>query len=243
MFSFRLSAPRPRRIVVCCLCLAFVFCLIVVVGCEEGAKPGGNIFKGKETIPSDAIVLFDGKDLSRWVKGDGSKAEWIVRDGYATPKGGDIQTKKDFSDCQLHLEFWCPTTPEDMGPERGNSGVFLNGAYEIQILDSHEQGDGIESHGCGAIYDEVRPLVNACRPHGEWQTFDIIFHSPKFDKDGKKTANARFTVLLNGVLIQDNQEAYAPTRNHNDPDVAKGPVQIQDHGHPIRMRNIWIRPL
>jgi len=243
MFSSRLSALYPRRIVVCGLCLALVFCLIVVVGCEEGNKQGGTIFKGEEAIPSDAIVLFDGKDLSQWVKGDASKAEWIVQDGYATPKGGDLQTKKEFGDCQLHLEFWCPTTPVEAGPERGNSGVFLNGVYEIQILDSYEQGDGIESHGCGAIYDEVRPLVNACRPHGIWQTFDIIFRSPRFDAAGKKTENARFTVLLNGVLIQNNAEAVTPTRDHSAPDMAKGPVIIQDHGHPIRMRNIWIRPL
>ena len=214
--------------------------LIVGLCLSATAKP---LFKSRESIPSDAIVLFDGKDLSQWVKGDGSKPEWIIEKGYIQAKGGDIQTKQDFSDCQLHLEFWIPTTPVDMGPERGNSGVFVNGAYEIQILDSYEQGAQIEAHGCGAVYDEKTPLVNATRPHGNWQTFDVIFHSPRFDTAGKKTESARFTVLLNGVLIQDNAEAFAPTRDHSTPDMAKGPVQIQDHGHPIRMRNIWIRPL
>jgi hypothetical protein len=221
-----------------CICL-----LVVLIACNAAVMAAPLFVDQKGAIPADAIVLFDGKDLSQWVKGDGSKAEWIVEKGYCQPKGGDIQTKQDFSDCQLHLEFWIPTTPADAGPERGNSGVFLNNAYEIQILDSWEQGDKIEQHSCGAIYDEVTPLVNANRPHGTWQTYDIIFHSPKFDAAGKKTANARFTVLLNGILIQDNAEAFAPTRYHNTPDMAKGPVQIQDHGHPIRMRNIWIRPL
>lgn len=222
--------------------LTFVCLLFILAACCASVAAAPLFVDQKGTIPADAKVLFDGKDLSQWVRYDGKQPEWILKKGYIQAKGGDLQTKESFGDCQLHVEFWLPLMEGAKGQDRGNSGVFLNAVYEIQILDSYNIPE-VEEHGCGAIYDEKRPLANACRPPKTWQTYDIIFHSPKFDAAGKKSENARFTVFLNGVLIQDNADAPTPTRYHNAPDMAKGPVQIQDHGHPIRMRNIWIRPL
>jgi hypothetical protein len=198
--------------------------------------------------PSDAVVLFDGKDLSKWEDKDGKPAQWKVENGYmeVVAKTGYLSTKDTFGDCQLHVEFSEPTPPHGESQERGNSGVFLMGLYEIQVLDSYENktyADGQAS----AVYGQYPPLVNASRPPGQWQTYDIIFHRPRFDASGNLQHPARVTVLHNGVLVQDNVEPSGPTGHHIRPPYKPGPdklpLQLQDHGNPVRYRNIWIRNL
>ena len=198
--------------------------------------------------PSDAVVLFDGKDLSKWQQQDGSPAKWKVENGYieVVPKTGELRTKEAFGDCQLHVEFREPTPPHGESQERGNSGVFLMGLYEVQVLDSYDNktyADGQAS----ALYGQYPPLVNASRPPGEWQWYDIVFHGPRFDAAGKVLRPARFTVFHNGVLVQDNVELTGPTANGVRPPYKvtpeKLPLGLQDHGNPVRYRNIWIREL
>jgi hypothetical protein len=198
--------------------------------------------------PSDAVVLFDGKDLSGWVSvADGGPAKWKVENGYmeVVAKTGYIATRDAFGDCQLHVEFAEPTPPTGESQERGNSGVFLMGLYEIQVLDSYQNktyADGQAS----AVYGQYPPQVNASRPPALWQTYDIIFHRPHF-KDGKVIHPARVTALHNGVLVQDNVELTGPTAHGQRPPYKPGPdklqLQLQDHGDPVRYRNIWIREL
>ncbi len=198
--------------------------------------------------PSDAVVLFDGKDLSKWAHKDGSAAKWKVENGYAevVAKSGYIYSREAFGDCQLHVEFSEPVPPKGESQERGNSGVFLMGLYEIQVLDSYENktyADGQAS----AVYGQYPPLVNASRPPGQWQTYDIVFHGPRFDKAGKLLRPARETVFHNGALVQDNVELSGPTahgkRPPYEPQPEKLPLALQDHNHPVRYRNIWIREL
>jgi hypothetical protein len=198
--------------------------------------------------PSDAVVLFDGKDLSHWSHKDGSPAKWKVENGYAevVAKTGYIYTREAFGDCQLHVEFAEPVPPKGESQERGNSGVFLMGLYEIQVLDSYENktyADGQAS----SVYGQYPPLVNASRPPGQWQSYDIVFHGPRFDVAGKLTRPAHVTVLHNGVLVQDNVELSGPTEHGQRPPykahAEKLPLGLQDHGNPIRYRNIWIREL
>jgi hypothetical protein len=198
--------------------------------------------------PSDAIVLFDGTDLSAWTTAKGAPAEWAVRDGYMeVVKGkGGIRTKQAFGDCQLHVEWASPAPPAGTGQDRGNSGVFLMDVYEVQVLDSYQSktyADGM----AGAIYGQYPPLVNATRKPGEWQAYDIVFRAPRFDEKGAVVSPARLTVLLNGVLVQDNEELTGPTAHKARPPykahAAKVPVSLQDHAHPVRFRNIWIREL
>ena len=198
--------------------------------------------------PSDATILFDGKDLSKWQQQDGTPAKWKVENGYAevVPKTGELRTKEAFGDCQLHVEFREPTPPHGESQERGNSGVFLMGLYEVQVLDSYENktyADGQAS----ALYGQYPPLVNASRPPGQWQWYDIVFHGPRFDAGGKLLRPARFTVFHNGVLVQDNVELTGPTAHGERPPYKaqpeKLPLALQDHGDPVRYRNIWIREL
>ena len=202
------------------------------------------LYKDSGLIPADAIVLFDGKDLSKFVKcGSNEAPAWKIENGYCEPKGGDICSKQLFADCQLHIDFWVPFMPNNQGQARGNSGVFFMGfIYEIQILDSYELQPGVGD--CGAIYSYTPPMVNACRPPETWQSFDIVFHAPKFDAAGKKTASARVTVFQNGVLIHNNAEIPGPTIDRSTPDAKDaGPIRLQDHGYPVRFRNIWVRSL
>jgi hypothetical protein len=199
--------------------------------------------------PSDAMVLFDGNDLSHWVHSkDGSAAKWKVENGYfeVVPKTGELHSKDSFGDCQLHVEFREPEPPVGEDQDRGNSGVFLMGLYEIQVLDSYNSktyADGQAS----AVYGQYPPLVNASRAPGQWQTYDIIWHGPHFDAAGKLLKPARVTVLHNGVLTQDNVELTGPTGHHVRPPYKPGPdklpLALQDHNHPVRYRNIWIRNL
>jgi hypothetical protein len=196
--------------------------------------------------PSDAIILFDGKDLSQWT-GKNGKAKWKVENGYmeVVKKTGDIKTKDHFGDCQLHIEWQTPTKIEGTGQERGNSGVFLMGYYEIQVLDSYDNLTYPDGQA-GAIYGQTPPLVNACRPPGEWQSYDIVFHAPRF-KEEKLEVPAFITVIHNGVLIHHHKEIIGKTEHKKvgkyTPHDPKGPIMLQDHGNPVRYRNIWIRPL
>ena len=198
--------------------------------------------------PSDAVVLFDGKDLSKWTHKDGSAAKWKVENGYfeVVPKTGYIYTREAFGDCQLHLEFAEPTPPKGEDQDRGNSGVFLQGLYETQVLDSYQSKTYADGQA-GAIYGQYPPLVNASRPPGQWQTYDIVFHGPRFAKDGKLLRPAHETVFHNGVLVQDNVELSGPTAHGERPpykaQAEKLPLALQDHNHPVRYRNIWIREL
>ncbi|MGH9160748.1 MAG: 3-keto-disaccharide hydrolase [Vicinamibacteraceae bacterium] len=199
--------------------------------------------------PSDAIVLFDGKDLSHWVseKGQGA-AGWKVENGYMeVVKGaGGIATKQRFGDSQLHIEWAAPAEVEGESQERGNSGVFLQGVYEVQVLDAYQNETYF--HGtAGSVYKQHAPLVNAARKPGEWQTYDIIFRAPTFDSSGAVTAPAYVTVLWNGVLVQDHVEVKGTTTHQGAPKYeahgAELPLLLQDHGNPVRFRNIWIRKL
>jgi hypothetical protein len=198
--------------------------------------------------PSDAFVLFDGHDLSAWRGEDGSSARWTVRDGYFEVSGGagTIRTAEGFGDCQLHVEWMAPEVVKGDGQERGNSGVYLMGLYEVQVLDSYHNPtypDGQAS----ALYGQYPPLVNASRPPGQWQTYDIVFHAPRFDRAGKLMSPAHVTVLHNGVLVQDDVALSGPTAHQARPPyeahAAKLPLMLQDHGNPVRYRNIWLRPL
>jgi hypothetical protein len=194
--------------------------------------------------PSDAIVLFDGKDLSPWKNENGGDAKWKVEDGVATVNGtGSIITKEEFGDVQLHVEWASPAQVKGEGQGRGNSGVYLQGRYEIQVLDSYTNKTYFNGQA-GAFYLHNAPLVNACRKPGEWQTYDIVFHTPKAASDGKVEPGS-FTVLHNGVLIQDHipVKGDATTAAKFSGVVPKGPLVLQDHGNPVRFRNIWIRPL
>jgi hypothetical protein len=198
--------------------------------------------------PSDAVVLFDGKDLSQWVDKTGqAEPKWKIENGYfEVAKGtGQIATKESFGDCQFHVEWMAPNPPVGKDQDRGNSGVFLMGRYEFQVLDNYNAptyADGM----AGAIYGQYPPQVNATRPPGEWQTYDIAFRAPRFNEDGSVAQPARATVFLNGVLVQDAVELKGPTTHKKLPKYAKhgpAPITIQDHAHPVRFRNIWIRPI
>jgi hypothetical protein len=198
--------------------------------------------------PSDATVLFDGKDLSAWASSkDGSAAKWKVTEGYfeVVPKTGQIQTKQTFGSIQLHVEFREPSPPVGEDQDRGNSGVFLMGLYEIQVLDSYQSKTYADGQA-GAVYGQYPPLVNASRKPGEWQAYDIVFHAPKFGSDGKVEKKGRVTVIHNGVLVQDNVEIQGTTSTETPEyknTAAKGPLALQDHNHPVRYRNVWVREI
>jgi hypothetical protein len=192
--------------------------------------------------PSDALVLFDGRDLSAWKGGE----KWEIADGVATIHGGGITSRQSFGDCQLHVEWAAPAEVKGSGQGRGNSGVYLMGRYEVQILDSYDNATYYDGQ-CAAIYKQYPPLVNACRKPGEWQTYDIVFHRPRFAEDGTVVKKATITVLHNGVLVQDHAELEGATAWDRAPAYEKHPdklpLHIQDHGNPVRFRNIWIREL
>ncbi|MEM1451073.1 MAG: DUF1080 domain-containing protein [Planctomycetota bacterium] len=195
--------------------------------------------------PSDAIVLFDGSDLSGWTKRDGSPAGWKVEDGVmlAVRGQGPVISEAVFQDVQLHVEFATPQAPTGEGQGRGNSGVYLQGRYEVQVLDSFEN-ETYPNGQCGAIYGHHPPLVNASRGPGQWQTYDIVFRAARFDESGAKTSDATITVLHNGVLIQDHATAPKTTAAAMQGEGPEpGPLYLQDHGNPVRYRNVWMRRL
>jgi hypothetical protein len=199
-------------------------------------------------IPSDAVVLFDGKNLDAWASVKGGPAPWIVENGamVVTPRSGYVQTKAAFGDVQLHLEFRTPAEVKGDGQGRGNSGVYFMGLYEVQILDSYNNPTYVNGQA-GAVYKQHIPLANASRPPGEWQTYDIVFAAPRFGPGGVVDTPARLTVFHNGILVQHDVEVKGPT-NHRGypsykPHASKLPLQLQDHSNPIAFRNIWVREL
>ena len=198
--------------------------------------------------PSDAIVLMNGKDLAGWLTESGQPAKWSVRDGYAeiVKDSGTIMTKQKFGDAQLHVEWMSPSPAAGLGQDRGNSGVYLMEQYEVQVLDSYQNRTYADGQAA-ALYGQFPPLVNASRPPGQWQTYDIVFHGPRFDTTGKLLRPARITLLHNGVLVQDNVELTGPTAHQERPPYKAHPeklsIMLQDHGHPVRYRNIWVREL
>ena len=198
--------------------------------------------------PSDAVILFDGKDLSQWTDAKGQPAAWKVENGYmeVVAKTGSIRTAQGFGDCQLHVEWMAPNPPKGEGQDRGNSGVFLMDLYEVQVLDCYNNKTYTDGQA-GALYGQYPPLVNASRPPGQWQAYDIVYEAPRFDSAGKLLKPARMTVFHNGVLVQHAMDLLGPTTNRvRTPYSAhpvKLPISLQDHNHPVRFRNVWIREL
>ena len=195
--------------------------------------------------PPNAFVLFNGKDLSNWTALDGGEPGWTVEDGIlqVVPRAGDIVNTERLTDFYLHLEFRCPDMPDAKGQAKGNSGVFLQGIYEIQVLDSF--GVNIPGTGdCGAFYLQSAPLVNACRPAMEWQTYDIFFRAPRMNDVGEVSEQARATVLQNGIAIHNNVGISGPTGSASSMAVeTSGPLRLQDHKDRVAYRNIWAVPL
>ncbi len=206
-----------------------------------GAGPG--------TAPSDAIVLFDGRNLSQWAhrdaKGAVSASTWAVRDGYFETGKGSLQTRDSFGDVQLHVEWSAPAIVAGHSQDRGNSGVFLMGQYEIQVLDSFNNPTYADGQAA-AMYGQWPPLANVARKPGEWQTYDIVFEAPRFE-NGALVKPAFQTVFWNGVIVHNRKEAIGATVYRNvakyTPHAAELPLMIQDHANPVRFRNIWIRRL
>lgn len=196
------------------------------------------------TPPKNAILLFNNKDVSNWTTREGKPAGWKVQNDvlHVVPGTGDIMTCERLTDFVLHLEFRCPDMPEAKGQAKGNSGVYLQGRYEIQVLDSF--GYAVPGKGdCGAIYDQFAPLVNACKPAMEWQTYDVVFRAPRM-KGTEVLENVRLTVCQNGLVIHNNIQLPGVTGGAIDQNVGEpGPLLLQDHGNLMCFRNIWAMPL
>lgn len=210
-------------------------------------EPTANAFL---TAPSDAIVLFDGKDLSKWKGKDGGAAKWDVKNGVFTVKKGtgDISTVEEFNDFQLHIEWSAPANITGSGQARGNSGIFLQGIYELQVLDNYNNKTYVNGQA-GSIYKQTAPLKNPLRPPGDWNVYDVIYTAPRFKEDSTLFSPARVTVIINGVLVQNNTTITGNTPYIGLPKYhfhKKGPIKLQDHGdpsEPLSFRNIWIRQL
>lgn len=192
--------------------------------------------------PSDAVVLFDGKDLSHW----DNAQNWKVEEGSMVAGKGQVKTKEQFGDCQVHIEWSAPTPPKGSGQGRGNSGVFLMGIYELQVLDSYDN-ETYSDGQAGAIYKQTPPMANAMRKPGEWNAYDIFWTAPRFHEDGSLKSPAYITAMHNGVLILNHFELKGDTPFNRPPiykaHSAKGPIALQDHGNPVRFRNIWVREI
>ena len=218
---------------------------------HDGTRPQPKLVTPGPMVPAppppDAIVLVGaGADRGAWQMMDGAAVTWAMSDGVLETGKGIIRTRAEFTDYQLHVEFATPAVVKGNSQERGNSGVFLNGKFEIQVLDSYNNRtypDGQAS----AMYGQYPPMVNASRPPGEWQSYDIAFTSPRFAAGGKLDTAATVTVLHNGIVVHAGRAFWGPTAHKKidpyTPDTAKGPIALQDHGNPVRYRNIWIRPL
>jgi len=211
-------------------------------------SPGTQSSKNQVGLPpSDAIILFDSKNLSAWEQTNGEPAKWkIEKDYMEVVRGRSIRTKQAFGDCQLHIEWSSPISEGKIGQQNGNSGVFMMGLYEIQVLNSY-QNKTYPDGQAAAIYGQYPPLVNCSRPSGEWQSYDIIFRRPRFQRNGMLLKPARITLLHNGILVHDNVTPTGPTAWQNRPPYEahpdKMPIMLQDHDDPVRYRNIWIREL
>lgn len=206
--------------------------------------------KSNTDAPSDANILFDGKSGNKWQQKNGDNLKWTVDDGALTvkPGTGDIITKEKFGDCQLHIEWRIDKNVKGTNQDRGNSGIFLMGRYELQVLDNYNGINKTYVNGqAGSIYKQTPPLVNVCKAPGEWQTYDIIFTAPRFSENGSLITPARMTVLQNGVLVQNNTSIWGNTVYIGSPayekHANKESITIQDHGHLTSFRNIWIREL
>jgi hypothetical protein len=222
---------------------------------HDGDRPQPKIVTPAEKFshlapaPSDAIVLFDGKDLSKWQLGDGAPAKWKVENGYmeVAPKTGSIRTKDKYADFQLHIEFATPANVVGIDQGRGNSGILMNGIYEVQVLDSYNNKTYPDGQA-GALYGQSPPLVNASKPPGEWQTYEVIFESPRWDAGGKLVKKANVTVIHNGIILHHKREYLGPTPHrgigtYDRPTPPEMFIELQDHGNPMRFRNIWIRSI
>ena len=246
------------------LALGTLFCLVAPLSAQTENKPKPQDTEVWEPVPkvvtpgatcgaapSDAIVLFDGKNLDEWVSAqDHTPAKWLVADSILTvnkEKGvGNIETKRKFKNYQLHVEWRIPENITGSDQARGNSGVFLMGLYEVQVLDSYENKTYADGQAA-ALYGQYPPLVNASLPPGQWQRYDIVFHGPRFDASGKVLRHARVTVFHNGVLVQYEVQLTGPTAHGERPPYKvtpeKLPLGLQDHHTPVRYRNIWVREL
>jgi hypothetical protein len=196
--------------------------------------------------PADAIVLFDGKDLSQWRDKDGKPAPWKIENGAMISAKSDIVSTRQFGDIQLHVEFCEPSPASASGQGRGNSGVFLMGRYEVQVLDCYENKTYADGATAG-LYGQHPPLVNACLPPGQWQVYDILFTVPRFETNGAVKTPAWVTVFHNGIAVQNHQSFRGSTGwkspGKYQPHGPEGPVGLQFHNDPVRFRNIWVRPL
>ncbi len=211
----------------------------------SSAPATGADARGPNAAPEGAIVLFNGKDLSNWTTQTGKPAEWKVGKGYfeVVPGKRDIQTKEKFgADFKLHAEFWLPLMADKHGQARANSGIYLQGRYEVQVLDSYNN-ETYKDGACGALYRIIAPSKNASKPPEQWQTYDITFHAPRVDNHGKVTRKGRITVVQNGTIIIDNGEFDHTTAGAQDEKLGEpGPIRLQDHGCKVRYRNLWIEP-
>jgi len=208
-------------------------------------SPGGQA--PSSAAPQDAIVLLgSGNDRSAWRMMDGSPVTWMMSNGVLETGKGFIRTQAEFTDFQLHVEFATPRTVAGDSQGRGNSGVFLGGKFEIQVLDSY-QNPTYPDGQAAAMYGQYPPLVNASRPPGEWQTYDVVFTAPRFTTSAKLDTPAAVTVFHNGIVVHNATPFWGPTAHRKidpyGPETARGPLSLQDHGNPVRYRNIWIRPL
>jgi hypothetical protein len=247
-----------RRFSVICI---LAICSITITNAQE--RRGGDpklseyyepavkvVTPGKSAAepPSDAVILFDGKDASKWQAKNGGNVQWTVENGALTVKKGtgEIRSKEGFGDCQLHIEWRTPAEVVGDGQGRGNSGIFLMGKYELQVLDSYNNKTYVNGQAA-SIYKQLPPLVNASRPPGEWQTYDVIFTAPTFYENGAVKTQARITVIHNGVLVQNNATIWGATQyigiSNYEKHGNKEPLILQDHGNPVSFRNIWVRNL
>ena len=214
---------------------------------KERPQPAMVEGAGHGSAPSDAIVLFDGKSLDKWT-GNNNTASWEVKDGYfqVKPGSGNIRTKDGFGSCQFHIEWMVPETCNCNGQQGCNSGLFFMDRYELQILGSNPNKTYVDGMA-GAMYGQYPPLVNPCRPNGQWNTYDVIFHAPKFKADGSLEKAGTMTVFFNGILVQDHSEIWGATAHAAKAKYSahepKLPIGLQDHGDAICFRNVWLRPL
>ncbi len=216
-----------------------VFSWLIVPSSRSDEKPNDSSLGAKP--PEGAVVLFNGQSMEGWVKTDGkTPADWSVTDGFMTVGRGNIMTEKRFGDFQLHIEFNVPYMPRAHGQGRGNSGVFLTGIYELQVLDSYKLKPA--NNECGAIYHQVVPALNACKPPLQWQTYDVTFHKARVDQ-GRVVQKARVTVIQNGLKIIDDAEIATTPGGIDLAEGQDGPILLQDHGNRVEYRNIWIKPL